>query len=80
VPAAAIRDAGARTFVYLIAQDRLVEREVKTGLRDDSHPGGDRIEIVSGLSAGDRIVGSNLGRLRPGSPVRVVNVAAPQAR
>lgn len=80
VPAAAIRDAGARTFVYLISQDQLVEREVKTGLRDDSHPGGDRIEIVSGLSAGDRIVGSNLGRLRPGSPVRVVNVAAPQAR
>jgi membrane fusion protein (multidrug efflux system) len=72
VPAAAIRDAGARTFVYAIVADKLVERDVQTGLRDDSRSGGDRVEILSGVSAGDRIVATNLGRLRVDSPVRIL--------
>lgn len=72
VPAAAIRDAGARTFVYAIVADTLVEREVQTGLRDDSRGAGDRVEILKGVSAGDRIIATNLGRLRVDSPVRIV--------
>lgn len=71
VPASAIREAGARTFVYSVADGKLLEREVQTGLRDDSDPGRELIEITRGLSAGDRIVAANLGRLRAGSPVRI---------
>jgi RND family efflux transporter MFP subunit len=76
VPAAAIRDAGARTFVYAIVSDKLTERDVQTGLRDDSRSGGDRVEILSGVSAGDRIVATNLGRLRVDSPVRILASSA----
>jgi RND family efflux transporter MFP subunit len=71
VPQAAIRDAGARLFVYAIVEGKLVEREVRLGLRDEGGRGGDLVEVISGLTAGDRIVAVNLGALRVGSPVRV---------
>jgi len=71
VPQSAIRDAGARLFVYAIVDGVLVEREIRTGMRDES---GDRprIEVIEGLSAGDRIVASNLGALRTGGRVRIL--------
>lgn len=71
VPQSAIRDVGARLFVYAIVDGRLVEREIRTGMRDES---GDRtrIEVLEGLSPGDRIVASNLGALRVGSAVRIL--------
>jgi hypothetical protein len=71
VPLSAIRDAGARHFVYAIEQDRLVERDIILGLVDDGTDGIVRVQVTSGLKAGDRIVINNLGRLRTGSPVRV---------
>jgi len=71
VPLSAIRDAGARHFVYAIEQDLLVERDIVLGLVDDGTDGIVRVQATSGLKAGDRIVINNLGRLRTGSPVRV---------
>ncbi len=76
VPQAAVRDAGGRTFVYAIVEGRLVERDVKLGMRDAS-PGGLRVEVLQGLAAGDRIVASNLGALRAGAPVRVLPGTGP---
>lgn len=77
VPSSAVRDSGGRTFVYAIVDDRLVEKTVQLGTRDDSAqaPNGRTgvVEIVTGLAAGDRIVASNLGALRAGSPVRVAS-------
>jgi hypothetical protein len=67
-----VRDAGARTFVYAIVDDKLIERDIKLGLRDETGTEGSRIEVVSGLNAGDRIVATNLGSLRAGSTVRVL--------
>jgi RND family efflux transporter MFP subunit len=72
IPSGAVRDAGGRTFVYAIANDKLIERDIKLGLRDETGVDGSRIEVVSGLNAGDRIVATNLGSLRAGSTVRVV--------
>jgi RND family efflux transporter MFP subunit len=72
IPSGAVRDAGARTFVYAIANDKLIERDIKLGLRDETGVDGSRVEVVSGLNAGDRIVATNLGSLRAGSTVRVV--------
>lgn len=71
VPLSAIRDAGARHFVYAIDQDRLVEKDIALGEVDDGADGVVRVQVKSGLVAGDRIVVNNLGRLRTGSPVRV---------
>jgi RND family efflux transporter MFP subunit len=70
VPQTAIRDAGARTFVYAIVDGRLIEREVRLGLRDETS-GTTRIEVLDGLAAGERIVAANLGALRAGAPVRI---------
>ncbi len=72
IPSGAVRDAGARTFVYAIDGDKLIERDIKLGLRDETGAEGSRIEVVSGLSAGDRIVATNLGSLRAGSSVRIL--------
>jgi RND family efflux transporter MFP subunit len=70
VPLSAIRDSGGRTFVYAIVDGRVVERDVRLGLRDAT-PGGARVEVLEGLSAGERIVAANLGALRVGAPARV---------
>ena len=74
VPAAAVREAAGRTFVYAIDNSRLVERTVVTGLRDDSARAANGsigvIEIREGLKPADRIVAVNLGALRPGAEVR----------
>jgi RND family efflux transporter MFP subunit len=76
VPQSAIRDAGGRTFVYAIVDGRLVERDLRLGLRDAS-PGGLRVEVLEGLAAGDRIVAANLGALRVGAPVRILPRTGP---
>ena len=41
------------------------------GLVDDGADGVVRVQVLSGLKEGDRIVVNKLGRLRTGSPVRV---------
>jgi RND family efflux transporter MFP subunit len=80
LPAAAIRDSAARTFVYVLTDGILREREVSTGLRDDSEDGQAWVEIRSGLRAGEQIVAANLGRLRTGAPVKVIPAPATPGR
>lgn len=81
VPLSAIRDAGGRQFVYLIDDGRLVERDLRIGLRDESartdQGGVGLAEVVEGLGAGDHIVGVNLGTLRAGSRVAIAPIVAP---
>ncbi len=75
VPAAAVRDAAGRSFVYRVVDGRIEERTVTAGLRDPAARAANGstgvAEIVAGLQAGDTIVGVNLGPLRAGSAVRV---------
>ena len=84
VPMAAVRDAGGRSYVYRIADGRIEERSIRTGLRDEAGSApGDRtgvIEVVEGLAAGDTIVGVNLGALRTGTEVRPAVPAAERGR
>jgi membrane fusion protein (multidrug efflux system) len=77
VPATALRDAGGRTFVYAVEDGLLVERDVTLGLRDESQGARGPVEVVRGLSAGDRIVAANLGALRAGSRVAVTGGTGP---
>nr|WP_221212295.1 efflux RND transporter periplasmic adaptor subunit [Brevundimonas lenta] len=70
VPEAAVQYEGDGAFVYRIAAGdggSTAQRvEVETGAVE-----GGFVEIVSGLNAGDRVVGSGLNRIQPGAPVRV---------
>jgi membrane fusion protein, multidrug efflux system len=82
IPTSAVRDTSGRTFVYAVVDGRLLERDVRLGLRDDSvrnaAGGTGLVEVLDGLAVGDRIVGANLGALRLGSMVRIV--PSPAAR
>jgi multidrug efflux pump subunit AcrA (membrane-fusion protein) len=74
VPLSAVRERAGRSFVYALQDGRLVEKDIIAGLRDesarDARGSAGRVEVRSGLAAGDRIVAVNLGTLRAGSPVR----------
>ena len=76
LPLSALRERSGQRHVYLIEQDRIVERRVELGLIDETAtaPGGftGAAEIRSGLQPGDRIVRQNLGQIAPGSRVRIV--------
>ncbi|MFM1989452.1 MAG: hypothetical protein RJA99_2409 [Pseudomonadota bacterium] len=76
VPQTAVRDRGGRTFVYAIVDGRVVERDVKLGLRDEGS-GTTRVEVLQGLAAGERIVAANLGALRAGAPARIAPGTGP---
>jgi RND family efflux transporter MFP subunit len=71
VPESALRERAGRSYVYAIEAGKVVEKDVVTGLRDAGAiaPGGGSglIEVVRGLSAGERIVAPNLGSLRAGA-------------
>jgi len=51
VPQAAVRTEGGASFVFLVRQDAVERRAIKTGGTD-----GDRLEVVAGLKAGDQVV------------------------
>jgi Cu(I)/Ag(I) efflux system membrane fusion protein len=74
VPTGAVIDSGVRKIVYLERSEGVFEpREVETGWRF-----GDRVEIVSGLAAGDRVVAS--GTFLLDSESRLTHVAPDQRR
>lgn len=82
VPESALQYEGEGAFVYRIARGErglTAQRvEVETGAVE-----GGFVEILSGLAAGDRVVGSGLNRIQPGAPVTVAGrggqAAAPRA-
>jgi membrane fusion protein (multidrug efflux system) len=84
VPEAAIQYEGEGAFVYRIAggeRGSTAQRvTVEAGVVENGY-----VEILSGLRAGERIVGSGLNRIQPNSPVTVAQAgaapaAAPAAR
>lgn len=74
VPKAAVRDLGGRLLVYrLDADQRLRGVPVKLGAEGQMGPNGpSAVEVIEGLSAGDRIVAVNLGTLRDGAPATLL--------
>ncbi|PQV52564.1 efflux RND transporter periplasmic adaptor subunit [Paraburkholderia sp. BL21I4N1] len=76
VPATAVRSDGARRSVYALVGGKLLEQPVQTGATGDAD-GDSWTEITSGpLNVGERIVKNNLGSLRIGSTVHVVQPAS----
>lgn len=75
VPSAAVQRGTSGAYVYVINADHTVAaRPVTIGTA-----GGDRTQIRSGLTVGERIVSDGVDRLREGSKVTVPSAAAEQA-
>ena len=66
VNSAALIDRKGEKFVFLIQEDRVVEKPVKTGEKF-----GDMVEIAEGLKTGDRVVLRPLSKLKNGSRIKI---------
>ena len=66
VPKAAVRSADGHSIVFVLRDDRVERRAVSVGLDN-----GDQIELVSGVSAGERVVVDGPATLKDGDKVRV---------
>ena len=66
VPKAAVRTVEGRSIVFVVHDDRAERRAVSVGLET-----GDQIEVLSGLSAGERVVIEGPGTLKDGDKVKV---------
>ncbi|HEY0843929.1 MAG TPA: efflux RND transporter periplasmic adaptor subunit [Noviherbaspirillum sp.] len=77
VPHSALQTNGS-TFVYAIEDGKLIQKPVTLGMSGDDGEGG-AVEITGGLDAGAQIVKANLGKLRPGSAVKILQVTVPSA-
>jgi RND family efflux transporter MFP subunit len=66
VPKAAVRNADGHSIVFVLRDDRVERRAVRVGL-----DAGDQIELVSGVSAGERVVVDGPPTLKDGDKVRV---------
>jgi hypothetical protein len=64
VPKGAIRTEGNQSFVFVVSNDRVDRRAITTGGTD-----GDRVEVIAGLSAGERVVVSPPAELSAGALV-----------
>jgi HlyD family secretion protein len=64
VPKTAIKTEGTKSYVFVVANDRVDRRAITTGGAD-----GDRTEVVAGLNPGERIVVSPPAELMPGALV-----------
>lgn len=69
-PEAALQYEGDGAFVYRIAKGTEGSTAQRVEVETGSVEGG-FVEILSGLSVGDRVVGSGLNRIQPGAPVSV---------
>jgi RND family efflux transporter MFP subunit len=65
-PVAAVTQRGQMELVFVVTDQRAQLRLVKTGKRI-----GDEVELVSGVSAGERVVVEGASQLRDGQPVEV---------
>jgi RND family efflux transporter MFP subunit len=66
VPAAAVRTEDGASYVFVVRQNSVERRAIKTGGTD-----GDRLEVLAGLSGGDQVVISPPPELADGSLIVV---------
>ena len=66
LPKAAVRTADGRKIVFVLREDRVERRAVSVGLEQ-----GDQVEVLSGVSAGERVVVDGPLTLKDGDKVKV---------
>jgi membrane fusion protein, multidrug efflux system len=71
VPEQAVVPRGDQRFVFKVVDDKAVSTPVELGIRRDG-----RVEVTSGLVAGDVVVTAGQQKIRDGSPV---SIAAPDS-
>jgi HlyD family secretion protein len=64
VPRGAVRDDNGQSYVFVVRQDTVERRAVQTGGTD-----GDRLEVIAGLTAGERVVVAPPPELADGLPI-----------
>ena len=82
VPEFAVRIDQARPYVYVVANGKVVQREVTLGGRGDAQVDGTReqaVEIRGGVAAGDVLLRGRVGNLGDGARVRLAAAAASTA-
>jgi membrane fusion protein (multidrug efflux system) len=68
IPDTALLMDGNKSFVYKIIENNIIKKtEVKTGFRDQEN-----IEIINGLSQGDKVVAEGLTKIRPNIKVKPI--------
>src|SRR5687768_16919751 len=76
IPSAAVKQTAEGTpFVYRLDGMRLAQVTVQLGIADEA---AGVVQVVSGLTQGDRIIVGNVGSLGNGMQVQVVGAPAPQ--
>jgi RND family efflux transporter MFP subunit len=65
VPKGAVRTVDGTAIVFVVRGERVERRAVKTGAND-----GDLVEVISGLTAGDRVVTEGAAALADGARVK----------
>jgi HlyD family secretion protein len=65
LPKAAVRTDNGQSIVFVVKEDRVERRAVKVGAAQ-----GDQVEVVSGLSGGERVVVEGHDTLADGSRVK----------
>ncbi|MVW72485.1 efflux RND transporter periplasmic adaptor subunit [Bordetella sp. 15P40C-2] len=71
VPEAALAPSGQAQYVYIVKDGRAHRTEVTLGERRDG-----QVEILTGVSAGDKVVIAGFQRLADGAPVRIARDAS----
>ncbi|MEY3434804.1 MAG: hypothetical protein RLZZ195_286, partial [Pseudomonadota bacterium] len=69
IPEESIIQQGNRTIVYKVIDEKSVAlTEVKTGIRNFG-----KVEILSGLNSGDKIVTEGVSKIRDKSQIKLIN-------
>jgi HlyD family secretion protein len=66
MPKAAVRSSGGKSIVFVLKGDRVERRAVSVGLEN-----GDQVEVLAGVSPGERVVVDGPATLKDGDKVKV---------
>lgn len=75
LPVTAVQDDRGQPYVWIIADGKLARRNVTTGARDER---AQRVEIRSGLTGDEQVIGTRFDNLREGMLANIVTAAQPQ--
>ena len=68
IPDTSIMYEGSKKFIYKIIENNIIQKtEVETGVRSLGN-----LEVISGLSEGDKIIAEGLTKVRPGMKVKPI--------